>query len=448
MAHPRHCSHCHRNRPDRNFSGYDKIPKRLRVEHNIDNVYVCNECLGQSHRPRAIREAAGLAMPRRQSASTEKRPDPPAYHSGLSGKEKRQIKQQQCTVRPPATSAVKPHIESSQPRERSSGEANVTISSTPSTSGHMTTGANDQYPNVLPVGATFIPKGFERGKMTGLVIRMDADPKIPCESPCLNCSAIQGKEIWHPHWDFYRDKNRRAHIRSSCVKTHHMKKSARDAILSTASQEHARQIEEGRRAQFVEAEELRNGSEEAPAPHTTESARESQSVMVVPAQHDIPFDMHVLMPEGFQQRFGARPYLDLKDLPIQVTELHRVGMFLMTQLHEALYAHAELTKLQHRHADLERQIEELRRADRAVDSQLEELHATVGRLTTDLQSERDAHAHTQQQLDQEKEVHQLDSDMLQIAEQSNTNLTAIMQRLEDILRPLLGGRSFTDLLNS
>jgi hypothetical protein len=452
MANTRHCNQCGRNKPGSHFAGYDRIPTNVRVEHAIEKIYICNECLNEPHRPRAIREAAGLVQPRRKRAVEVEHIAP---GTGLSAKAKRA----HAHTSPAWMQTIIPEL---RPQPRRKGVQHMTNAASPPIVD--ANASESQYPNVLPPGSTFIPVGFEKGPETGLIIRLDAsDPLIPVEAPCFNCSQIEGRQVYHPHWEFFRDRSRVRHIRGSCRKTHRYGPEKRDKIASTARQEREMQIAEGRRMSLEEEDQLRDAVEAAvnQQPLVDMVILDDVTATVsatIPLQVDIPHDLRVLMPEGWQAFFSNQPYLDFKSDPIGITELHRVGLWLITQLHEALVSHAKWRQLGKEYDELHAKYDALVKEGRGTGAYVSELEAQlaereskmerqIGSLEAKLHQAVDDLARKDQELAQERELHAVDLDMLRLTDESNNNLAGLLKKAEELLRPLLGGRSLAEALD-
>jgi hypothetical protein len=456
----RHCQECKKNRPSSVFTAYDTVPKRIRQEYQIDHVDICNECMAKSHRPRRLREFAGVIKVRRRVIM----PTAQVHDStvGLSSREKKKRRKNERDQRKQERNASATKSTQDVPIEREVGATPVTVQVSPPQRDDRQQ-FEDNYPDVLPVGATFTPRGFERGSRTGRIIRKDPNPVIPLEVRCLHHSTIAGEDVYHPHTEFHRDKHQPNGLRPSCKEAKHISIADRRRLASEASEERARQLIEGRVMAATEAALLEDAARAADRGQDmpAEATEQPAPTRVITDQYYVPHDVQVRLPEKFLPGL-SNGTLDLNNKPVQVSELHRVGLFLLTQLDEAIHGHeradkerqaargwqgeveqqdAELKRLKlanqdfvSRHEEdsrtIEAQARRMGQQSKTIDEQAQALaaHAAeIGRLNGALQNA--------------KEMAEISRGIAELNESELAKMRAIIEKAESSLSPFLQGKT-------
>lgn len=472
-----HCAQCGKTRPVNNFTAYFTIPKAERQGYHINHLEICNECLAQPHRPRRLRVLAGLVEPKRGEAEAIAEQVGRDPTIGMNSRQKKEWKKQQKQLRakrhlPQAPRHAPVTVVAPQLAARAVGAIPV---STPAQAVERQEAADaprDAYPNVLPVGATFVPAGFEKGKNTGLIIRKDPnDPNMDVEVKCFGHSEIQGQEVYHPHWDFYRDKARPNGLRPSCKELNRVTPAERQNMARTWREEHEEQMAEGRRMAEQEAIEF----------HKAATAGEQEIELDVDLSNGIPpglearlveliidpkrlntalpihptflADARVTLPEGFAKGTGKEDYLDLVANPPNIQEVQRAGLFMLTQMAEVMTSWRELKLLERKYEELKllahQAHEQMERAEvvmREIEQARDSFKRQAQEARAELQPTKDALAALQADYEQLKEKASLDHDTLVLTEESNTNLAEQLKQAELLLKPLLGSRSLAQMI--
>lgn len=475
------CSECGKQRGIKWFEGYFKIPKQDRQYYQIDQLMLCDECIALSHRPRRLRELAGVVQAKRSVPDYVKQAEADET-LGMTSKQKKVWRQEQKKLR------QRKHIAKPTPHQPrmvaapilAAKEVGATQVSVQREVAPAPAAQPDAYPNVLPLGATFIPKGFVKGEHTGLIIRKDPnDPKMEPEIKCFAHSEIQGQDVYHPHWDFYRDKSRPTGCKPNCKELNRSSTETRAELAKTWREEHSIQLSEGRRMAAQEADELHAAAQaaEKDEPIATPGPRDQlfplgatigSDVLLdlveklgdpallsarLPVNHSFLADALVTLPEGFTAGTGDPGYLDLELNPPDLAEIQRAGLFMLTQLSQVMVSWRDLQLLR-------RKYNELQGLAREADQQLEraqvvmrEIESARDRFKEQATEARAALLPTQQQLqtlqaeyEQLKQKADLDHDTLVLTEESNTALSDQLKKLERVMKPFLGGRTIVQFL--
>ena len=183
-----------------------------------------------------------------------------------------------------------------------------------------------------------------------------------------------------------------------------------------------------------------------PVEMTVGEANQRSLPSFLPTKATFLSDVRVVIPEGFTAGTGSDGYLDIMEHPMSLAELQRTGLFLLTQLSEAMAAHRKLTDLQKKYDDLAKLAGEAEQQLRQAKVIYAELVNARDHWKQSYEDERTQHRLIASAMETTQEKAKLDHDMLVLTEAEVDRLQADLKTFETMMQPFLGGRKVAEVL--